>query len=134
MPRHTFTHNNEFAEETISKMISTDEVMNDCILHKDSYVKSALDVNQADGLDGIDVAPNQGKLFYLLAKLVNAKNILEVGTLGGYSAVWLAKALPSNGKLNTLELDQRQSEVARANIERAGFEDKVEVRIGPALL
>lgn len=114
-------------------MISTDDFMNDCILHEDSYLKSALDANQAAGLDDIDVAPNQGKLFYLLAKLVNAKNILEVGTLGGYSAIWLAKALPSDGKLITLELDQKHAEVARANIAKAGFEHKVEVRIGPAI-
>lgn len=133
MSRHTFSHNNEFSEDVISRMVSTDEFMNDCVLHQESYLQSALEANQAAGLDNIDVAPNQGKLFYLLAKLVNAKNILEVGTLGGYSAIWLAKSLPADGRLITLEIDDKHAEIAKANIKKAGFEDRVEVRIGPAL-
>lgn len=117
----------------MSRMVTTDEFINDCVLHQEPSLQAALDANQSAGLDDIDVAPNQGKLFYLLAKLVNAKNILEVGTLGGYSAIWFAKALPKDGKLITLELDPKHADVAEANIKEAGFAEKVEVRLGPAL-
>jgi predicted O-methyltransferase YrrM len=80
-----------------------------------------------------DVAPNQGKLLQLLALLVGARMILEIGTLGGYSTIWLARALPVGGRLVTLEADPRHAEVARANIDRAGLADVVDMRVGPAL-
>lgn len=81
------------------------------------------------------MAPNQGKLLYLLAKLCHAENILEVGTLGGYSAIWFAQALGSSseGKVITLEIDPKHAEVARENIKNAGYEEKVEVKVGAAL-
>jgi predicted O-methyltransferase YrrM len=85
------------------------------------------------GLPPINVAPNQGRLIHLLALIRGARNILEIGTLGGYSTVWLARALPLDGHLVTLEFDARHAEVARANLARAGLGDLVEVRVGPAL-
>ena len=81
----------------------------------------------------IAVAPNQGKLLNLLARIQGAKRILEVGTLGGYSTIWLARALPEDGHLLTCEYEQKHADVARANLEAAGLADKVDVRVGPAL-
>jgi predicted O-methyltransferase YrrM len=84
-------------------------------------------------LPAINVAPNQGKLLQLLARAQGARNILEVGTLGGYSTIWLARALPPGGRLVTLEIDPRYAEVARANVLRAGLAEVVEVRVGRAV-
>jgi predicted O-methyltransferase YrrM len=84
------------------------------------------------GLPAINVSPNEGKLLYLLAKIAGARRILEVGTLGGYSTLWLASALPARGKLITLELEPRHAEVARKNLARAGLLKKVEIRVGDA--
>jgi predicted O-methyltransferase YrrM len=85
------------------------------------------------GLPDIAVAPNQGKFLYLLARIHGAKNILELGTLAGYSTLWLARALPPEGRLITLELDPRHAEVAQSNLARAGFSGRVDVRIGRAI-
>jgi predicted O-methyltransferase YrrM len=79
------------------------------------------------------VAPNQGKLLHLLARIQGAKRVLEIGTLGGYSTIWLARALPSDGRLVTLEAEAKHANVAKANIERAGLSSLVELRLGPAL-
>jgi len=95
--------------------------------------RAALEANAAAGLPAIDVSPAQGKLLYLLAKSCAATRILEVGTLGGYSTIWLARALPAGGRLVTLEIDPRHAEVARRNLAEAGVADRVEVRVGPAL-
>lgn len=95
--------------------------------------QAALQANAEAGLPAIDVSPAQGKLLYLLAKSIVARCILEVGTLGGYSSIWLARALQPGGSLLTLEIDPHHAEVARANLERAGVGDRVEVRVGPAL-
>ncbi|MFD3448899.1 O-methyltransferase [Microbacteriaceae bacterium 4G12] len=99
----------------------------------DSVMDSILKTNSEANLPAIDVAPNQGKLLYLLAKLKGAKNILEIGTLGGYSSVWLGRALPEDGRLVTLEFDSRHAKVAEENIEKAGLKNKIEVFVGPAL-
>jgi predicted O-methyltransferase YrrM len=99
----------------------------------DPVLDAALATNAAAGLPLHDVAPNQGKLLQLLALLVGARMILEIGTLGGYSTIWLARALPVGGRLVTLEADPRHAEVARANIDRAGLADVVDMRVGPAL-
>ena len=95
--------------------------------------QAALEANAAAGLPAIDVSPAQGKFLYLLAKSTAARRILEVGTLGGYSTIWLARALPADGRLVTLEIDPHHAEVARRNLEEAGVGDRVEVRVGPAL-
>lgn len=95
----------------------------------DAALKSAAD----GGLPEIQVSPGQGKLLYLFARIVGARRILEIGTLGGYSAIWLARALPADGRLVSLELDPHHADVARANLARAGLSERAEVRVGPAL-
>jgi predicted O-methyltransferase YrrM len=87
---------------------------------------------ESSGLPPINVSPNEGKLLYLVTKIAGAKRVLEIGTLGGYSTTWLARALPADGKVITLELDQKHAEVARRNLARAGMVDRVEVRVGRA--
>jgi predicted O-methyltransferase YrrM len=99
----------------------------------DAALDAALAASKAAGLPEIAVAPNQGKLLNLLARLAGARSILEIGTLGGYSTIWLARALPADGRLITLEADPKHAEVARANIAAAGFADVVDVRLGKAL-
>ena len=87
---------------------------------------------EAAGLPAIQVSPNQGKLLYLLAKMCGASRLLEIGTLGGYSTTWLARALPDGGTITSLELDQTRAEVARKNLDRAGVGSRVAIRVGPA--
>ena len=99
----------------------------------DPALEAALtDTNQA-GMPAIQVSPPLGKLLNLLAHTVSARKILEIGTLGGYSTIWMARALPPGGKLVSLEIDAKHAEVARANVARAGLENAVEIRIGAAL-
>jgi predicted O-methyltransferase YrrM len=98
----------------------------------DPVLEAALRASADAGLPPISVSPSQGKLLHLLARAQGARSILEIGTLGGYSAIWLARALPSGGRLITLEAEPRHAEVARANLARAGLADVAEVRVGPA--
>jgi predicted O-methyltransferase YrrM len=98
----------------------------------DPALEEALQASAAAGLPPIQVSPLQGKLLHLLARLMGAQRILEIGTLGGYSTIWLARALPPGGRLLTLEADAKHAEVARANITRAGLDNVVELRLGPA--
>jgi len=112
---------------------AVDVYLNGVLLPDDPSGRAALEANAAAGLPAIDVSPAQGKLLYLLAKSCAATRILEVGTLGGYSTIWLARALPASGRLVTLEIDPRHAEVARRNLDQAGVADRVEVRVGPAL-
>src|SRR5690242_13422774 len=86
----------------------------------------------AAGLPQIQISPSQGKALYLLAKMCGARHILEIGTLGGYSTTWLARALPEMGTLTTLELDSKHAQVARKNLDRAGFASNVKIEVGPA--
>lgn len=99
----------------------------------DPILDATMKANATAELPAIDVAPNQGKLLYLFARLVQAKKILEIGTLGGYSTIWLARALPASGRLISLEFSRRHALVARSNIQRAGVSDRIEVRVGAAL-
>ncbi|MDT0571268.1 O-methyltransferase [Streptomyces sp. DSM 3412] len=99
----------------------------------DEALAAALRDNEAAGLPAIDVAANQGKFLHLLALIQGARRILEIGTLGGYSTIWLARALPADGRLISLEYSARHAEVACRNIARAGLGGLVEVRVGPAL-
>ena len=103
------------------------------LVQPDAALDGALQSSAAAGLPAISVSPPQGKLLMLLAMLQGARNILEIGTLGGYSTIWLARALPPGGRLITLEADAKHAEVARENIERAGLDGVVELRLGPAL-
>ncbi|MBK8797455.1 MAG: class I SAM-dependent methyltransferase [Anaerolineales bacterium] len=86
-----------------------------------------------EGLPSINISASEGQLLHLLALMSGARRILEIGALGGYSAIWLARALPADGKLITLELDEHHAAVARRNLNAAGLGAKVEVRVGPAL-
>ncbi len=110
-----------------------DDYISEALIGPDRVQEETLRRNAAEELPSIDVAPNQGKMLYLLAKIRGAKRILEIGTLGGYSTIWLARALPPDGRLVTLELSEKHAAVAGANIARAGFADRVEIRVGPAL-
>jgi predicted O-methyltransferase YrrM len=100
---------------------------------EDDALRMAREESQREGLPPINVSASEGKLLHVLALTIGARRILEVGTLGGYSAIWLARALPPGGKLISLEIDPHHADVARRNIERAGLSDRVEVRVGPAL-
>lgn len=102
-------------------------------LPADPALEAALASSAAAGLPTINVSPTQGKLLHVLARAQSARRILELGTLGGYSTIWLARALPADGKLISLEVDRKHAEVARANVARAGLSSMVEIRIGPAL-
>jgi predicted O-methyltransferase YrrM len=107
--------------------------LNQKLVTPDAALQATLKNNVAAGLPTIDVAPHEGKLLYLLAKMRGARRILEIGTLGGYSTICLARALPEDGSLITLELDPKHAEVASANVAGAGLASKVEIRLGPAL-
>lgn len=112
---------------------SVDDYFNGALLPRDEALEAALAASDKAGLPQIAVAPNQGKLLQLLGLSVGARRILEIGTLGGYSTIWLARALPEGGKLVSLEYEPLHAEVARSNIARAGLSDKAEVRTGAAL-
>lgn len=112
---------------------AVDRYITDLLVQPDAALDAALDASAQAGLPPINVAPNQGKLLYLLARLMGAQRVLEIGTLGGYSTIWLARALPPGGTLITLEADSRHAAVARANIQRAGLSALIEVREGRAL-
>jgi predicted O-methyltransferase YrrM len=111
---------------------AVDQYTTDLLLPADAHLDAALAASEAAGLPSISVSPSQGKLLMLLAKLAGAKHILEIGTLGGYSSIWLARALAPGGRLVTLEANPKHAEVARGNIARAGFSAVVEVRLGDA--
>src|SRR5262250_3162561 len=112
---------------------AVDNYINGLFVPADAALDAALAASSAAGLPAINVAPNQGKLLNLLARTVGVKKILEIGTLGGYSTIWLARALPAGGRLISLEFSPKHAEVARSNIERAGLSDRVEIRVGAAL-
>jgi predicted O-methyltransferase YrrM len=112
---------------------AVDRYITDLLVPPDPALDAALQASAAAGLPAINVAPNQGKFLMLLAQIQGARNILEVGTLGAYSTIWLARALPADGHLITLEADPKHAEVARSNIARAGLAQVVELRLGPAL-
>jgi predicted O-methyltransferase YrrM len=112
---------------------SVDNYFSDLFTLTDPILEAALKASDEGGLPTIQVAPNQGKLLALLAGMMGARRILEIGTLGGYSSIWMARTLPADGKLITLELEPKHAEVARANLARAGLAEKVEVRVGKAL-
>jgi predicted O-methyltransferase YrrM len=122
-------------EEEMEEQLWTavDRYLGDLLVSADPALKAALANSATAGLPAINVSPVQGKLLHLLARAIGARNVLEIGTLGGYSTIWLARALPDGGRVISLEADARHAEVARANIARAGLENKVEVRLGMAM-
>src|SRR5579862_2242668 len=103
------------------------------LLAQDSPLDHVLAANKAAELPAIDVAPNEGKMLYLMARMCRANRILEIGTLGGYSTIWLARALPGAGRLVTIEVSPHHADVARANVDREGLGARVEIRIGAGL-
>ncbi|WP_375496163.1 O-methyltransferase [uncultured Nostoc sp.] len=112
---------------------AVDRYFTDLLVPSDPALDTALQTSAAAGLPSHNVSPNQGKLLLLLAQIQGARSILEIGTLGGYSTICLARALPSDGRLITLEADPKHAEVARANIAHAGLSKLVDLRLGQAL-
>ncbi len=112
---------------------AVDSYLNELLLPSDPGLDAALAASVAAGLPEIQVTPTQGKLLHLLARMQGAHAVLEIGTLGGYSTIWLGRALPRGGRLVTLELEPKHAEVARGNLARAGLADLVDLRVGPAL-
>jgi predicted O-methyltransferase YrrM len=112
---------------------AVDAYVGDLLAPHDEALSAALQASEEAGLPSIQVSRPQGKLLHLLAKIVGAKSILEFGTLGGYSTIWMARALPDDGGLITLEADPGYAAVARQNIARAGLDGLVDLRVGPAL-
>jgi predicted O-methyltransferase YrrM len=110
-----------------------DEFLDDTVLEDDPVLSAALEASDAAGLPQIAVSPQQGKFLSLLAAATGARRILEIGTLGGYSTIWLARGAGPDGRVTTLEYEAKHAEVARANIDRAGVGDRVEVLVGAAL-
>jgi predicted O-methyltransferase YrrM len=115
------------------KWTAVDEYLAETLVGADAALQAALADSAAAGMPAINVTPNQGKLLHLLARAQGAKSILEVGTLGGYSTIWLARALPPGGRLVTLECESKYAAVAQANLARAGLADVVDLRLGRAL-
>lgn len=112
---------------------AVDEFFKEKLIGIDDALDAALTNSEMSDLPAINVAPNQGKFLHLLAKIQGAKSILEIGTLGGYSTIWLAWALPDGGQLVSLEFDKKHAEVAQQNVEHAGLADRVEIIQGAAL-
>jgi caffeoyl-CoA O-methyltransferase len=112
---------------------AVDKYISDLFIPPDEALTAAERSHLQENIPLINVSPNLGKLLHLFVKLKKAKKILELGTLAGYSTIWMAKALPEDGRLISLEIDPRHAEVARKNIERAGLSSKVEIRVGKAI-
>src|SRR5215211_7059805 len=112
---------------------TVDKYIADQLAPADPALKAALDASASAGHPAINVSPNQGKLLHIFVRLMNARAILEIGTLGGYSTIWMARGLAPGGRLITLEADPRHAALAKENIAGAGVQDLVEVRVGKAL-
>lgn len=112
---------------------AVDRYITDLLVKEDPALDGALAASEAAGLPRIAVSPPQGKLLHVLARAQGARNILEIGTLGGYSTIWLARALPAGGRLITLEADPRHAEIAQANFRAAKLDHVIDLRLGKAL-
>jgi predicted O-methyltransferase YrrM len=120
-------------EDFLGRWTAVDDYITGLLVPPDPALDGALRDSAAAGLPAIQVTPNLGKLLHLLARIQGARRILEIGTLGGYSTIWLARALPSDGRLVTLELEKKHADIAAANLARAGLTGQVEIRLGRAL-
>jgi predicted O-methyltransferase YrrM len=129
--RYSFVMNRLMAPER--QWNAVESYFNELLTPSDAILDAAMKAIDAAGLPSISVAPHEGRLLWMLARMQGARNILEIGTLGGYSTIWLARALASGGRIITLEFNPKHAAVARENIARAGFAEMVEVRVGPAL-
>jgi predicted O-methyltransferase YrrM len=123
-------HNPKIAQP---KWKAVDRYFGDLLAPADAELDAALRANHAAGLPAIDVSPLQGKFLHLLVRMTGARRVLEIGTLGGYSTLWMARALPRGGRIVTLEFEPRHAAVARANLKNAGMLKRVDVRVGRAL-
>jgi predicted O-methyltransferase YrrM len=112
---------------------AVDEYAAAALLPSDPVMDAVLENNRRDGLPAIDVSPLQGKFLELVVRMCGARRVLEIGTLGGYSTLWMARALPDGGKVVTLELEARHADIARQNFRLAGMAERIEQRVGPAL-
>src|SRR5690349_13204807 len=112
--------------------IAVDRYVADLLIPPDPVLDATLEASDAAGLPPINVSPTQGRMLHILARTQGAQRILEIGTLGGYSTIWMARALPADGRLVTLEANSKHAEVARSNIARAGLAHLVELLLGPA--
>jgi len=117
----------------LERWTAVDSYLNERLVGPDPALDGALRDSDAAGLPAIQITPTMGKLLHLLARVQGARRILEIGTLGGYSTIWLARALPAGGRLVTLESEARHADVARANLQRAGLAEVVDLRLGRAL-
>ena len=118
---------------TQDRWTAVDDYFNELLVPADAALEAALASSSAAGLPAIQVSPAQDKLLHLLARFGGARKILEIGTLGGYSTIWLGRALPRDGRLITLEANPKHADIARANLARAGLVDRVELRLGRAI-
>ncbi len=116
-----------------SIFMAVDEYIGSLLNEPDEILARAVKAIETSGIPPISVSANQGKFLQVMAKLCKAKKILEIGTLGGYSSIWMARALPADGQLVTLELDPHHAAVAQKNIDAAGLSKRVEIRIGKAI-
>ena len=112
---------------------AVDRYFGDLFAPHDAQLDAAVKANRAARLPAIDVSPLQGKFLHMLVQMTQAKRVLEIGLLGGYSTIWMARALPRGGRIVSLEFEPRHAEIARANLRRAGLLRRVEIRVGPAL-
>ncbi len=112
---------------------AVDAYLGDMLIGSASVLEAVLAANAAAGLPAHDVTPNQAKLLMLLARMVGARSVLEIGTLGAYSTIWLARGLPADGQVVTLEADPHHAAVARSNLDRAALPQQIDLRVGPAL-
>ncbi|MGA3333514.1 MAG: O-methyltransferase [Terracidiphilus sp.] len=112
---------------------SVDRYFGDLLAPSDEKLEAAVKANRKARLPAIDVSPLQGKFLQVLVQMTRAKRVLEIGTLGGYSAIWMARALPRDGRIVSLEFSPKHAEVAHANLSNAGVDKLVDIRIGPAL-
>jgi predicted O-methyltransferase YrrM len=133
MASHRTTGTAVESDRQLQQWTAVDKYLQEYVVHPDPALEAALENAEAAGLPPISVMASHGKLLHLLAKIQGARAILEIGTLAAYSTIWLARALPDDGYLITLEADARHAEVARANITRAGLNKVIDLRLGRAL-
>ena len=119
-------------KKPIATWKQVDDYFGNALIHPDSHLDNALRTNRETGLPEIDVTPLQGRFLELMVRATHARRILEIGTLGGYSTIWLARALPDNGVVVTLELEPKHAAIARQNLANAGLISRVDLRVGPA--
>jgi predicted O-methyltransferase YrrM len=112
---------------------AVDNYFNDRLAPEDEALRAALEASDAAGLPSIQISPAQGKFLLLLARSIQARSVLEIGTLGAYSTIWLARALPAEGRIISCELSPKHAEVARSNLQHAGLAARVDIRVGPAV-